>query len=216
MRKTESSRGGTRLKIFLIAIALVSYPVLIHLSLAFNRPLAIAYTWLVICVLGMAMAIRDASAPPLLFFGLILLAAIGLWIWGEEVNLMYLPPVLINAALLLVFAKTLLPGEIPLVSRVASAWRGTLDDAVARYTRRVTYAWVAFFAIMMVESIALALFAPVYIWSLFTNFLNYLIVFILFVVEYRLRFVFLPNHEHLGFREFCRLLLSIDFRRLGR
>lgn len=216
MRKIESSKERTRLTIFLIAIALLSYPILIHLSLAFDRPLVIAYTWLAISVLGMAAAIRNANILSLLFFSLIVAVAIGLWIWGNEANLMYLPPVLVNAALLIVFAKTLLPGDIPLVSRVASAWRGTLDDAVAHYTRRVTCAWVVFFAIMMLESIALALFAPVYIWSLFTNFLNYLMVLTFFVVEYQLRFVFLPNHEHLSFREFCRLLFSIDFRRLGR
>jgi len=162
------------------------------------------------------MAIRKASVFPMLFFGVILVLAIGLWSGGKQVNVMYLPPVLINATLLMVFARTLLPGETPLVSRVASLWRGALDDAVARYTRRVTIAWVVFFAVMVAESIVLALFAPVYIWSLFTNFLNYLSVLFFFIVEYRLRFQFLPNHEHLEFRDFCRLLLSVDLRRIAR
>ena len=73
---------------------------------------------------------------------------------------MYLPPVLVNLALMALFGKTLLSGATPLVSRVASLWRGTLDPVVSRYTRRVTIAWTVFFALMALESIGLALFAP--------------------------------------------------------
>lgn len=216
MRKTESSSERPGLKIFLIAIALLVYPALIHLSIAIDRPVIIACVWIAISILGTAMAIRKASIFPLLFFGVILAAAIGFWNRGEAVDLMYLPPVLINATLLMVFARTLLPGATPLVARVASLWRGTLDDAVASYTRWVTIAWVVFFAAMTIESAALALFAPVHVWSLFTNCLNYFMVLLFFVVEYLLRFQCLPNHEHLGFRDFCRLVLSTDLRRLAR
>ena len=113
-------------------------------------------------------------------------------------------------------ARTLLPGATPLVARVAAIWRGDLDTQVARYTRRVTVAWAIFFAIMAIESAILALFAPTHIWSLFTNCINYLLVLLFFVVEYQLRFHFLPRHEHLSFADFCRLLVSIDLRRLAR
>lgn len=215
MRKIESSSKRAGLKILLIAAVLLAYPALIHLSLAFDRPVIIAGIWLVISILGLAMAIQKASVLATLFFGIILVASIGLWSRGRELDLMFLPPVLINATLLMIFAKTLLPGETPLVSRVASLWRGTLDDAVGRYTRWVTIAWVVFFAIMMVESIVLALYAPVHVWSLFANLLNYLFVVLFFVVEYRLRFYFLPDHEHLSFRDFSRLLMTIDLRRLA-
>ena len=215
MRKTESSSGRPGLRALLIGVALLSYPALIHLSLAFDRPVIIAGAWLIASIVGMVVAIRNASVFPLLFFGVIVAAAIVLWHRGEAVDLVYLPPVLINATLLMVFARTLLPGATPLVSRVASLWRGALDDEVARYTRRVTIAWVVFFAAMTLESIALALLAPFHVWSLFTNLLNYLMVLLFFAVEYQLRFYFLPKHEHLGLRDFCRLLLSIDFRRLA-
>lgn len=216
MRKIESSSKRTRLKGFLIAIVLLAYPALIHLSLALDRPVVIAGMWLVISIVGTGIAIRRASTLALLFFGVILIAAIGLWTQGRELDLMYLPPVLMNATLLMIFARTLLPGEIPLVSRVASLWRGTLDDEVARYTRWVTIAWVIFFAAMVLESILLAIFAPLHIWSLFTNLLNYLLVLIFFLVEYQLRFYFLPDHEHLDIGDFCRLLISVDMTRLAR
>lgn len=216
MRKIESSDERTKLKIVLILIALLAYPALIHLSLAFGRPLLIAGTWLLISVVGMAVAIYKRNDSLTLLFGILLTAGIGLWWWGEAMGLMYLPPVLINVALLILFGRTLLPGVVPLVSRVAALWRGTLDSEVARYTRRVTVAWTLFFAIMALESMALALFAPLNVWSLFTNLVNYLLVLLFVVVEYQLRFYFLPNHEHLSFREFCRLLVTADLRSLAR
>lgn len=216
MRKAESNSEPSRLKLFLIPIALLTYPVLIHLSLAFDRPMVIVGMWLAISATGMAVAIVRRSVPLSLLFGTLLAAGIGLWNRGEAVNLMFLPPVLVNFALLILFGKTLLPGSVPLVSRVAALWRGPLDEAVALYTRRVTLAWAIFFAIMAVESMALALFAPIEMWSLFTNFLNYLMVLIFFIVEYHLRFWFLPDHEHLSFREFCRLLFSTNLQSLAR
>lgn len=216
MRKTESSSKRIRFKLFLIPIALLAYPALIHLSLAFDRPQLITLLWLAISVVGLIMSIRRDTLPLSIFFATLLIAGIGLWSRGEVVNLMYFPPVLINIALLVLFGRTLLPGATPLVARVAALWRGTLDESVARYTRNVTIAWTVFFAIMALESLALALFAPVNVWSLFTNFLNYLMVLLFFIVEYLLRFYLLPDHEHLSFRAFCRLLFSTNLGRLAR
>ena len=151
-----------------------------------------------------------------LILGALLTAGIALWWWGEAVDLMYLPPVLINIALMVLFGRTLLPGATPLVARIASLWRGPLDSAVALYTRQVTIAWTIFSGLMVFEAIILALFAPLHIWSLFTNFLNYVFVLLFFIIEYRLRLYCLPDHEHLSFRGFCRLLASTDFRTLAR
>lgn len=216
MRKTESSSERTTLKIVLVSITLLAYPTLIHLSLAFDRPLAIAGLWLAVSAVGFLVSIRRGSSSMALLFGALLVTGAGLWWFGEVVDLMYLPPVLVNVALMILFGRTLQPGATPLVARVAALWRGTLDREVARYTRRVTIAWTVFFALMALESAALALFAPVHVWSLFTNFINYLLVALFFVVEYQLRSYCLPDHEHLSFRAFCRLLMTMDLRGLAR
>ena len=216
MRKTESNNGRSRLKTYLLLTALPGYPALIHFSFAFDRPLIVAGLWLAVAVVGLLVAVRRANVPSSLFFGALLSAGIVLWWWGKAVDFMYLPPVLVNLALMVLFGKTLLSGATPLVSRVASLWRGALDPVVALYTRRVTMAWTVFFALMALESIGLALFAPVHVWSFFTNFLNYVLVLLFFVIEYQLRFVCLPEHKHLSFRAFCRLMISTDLRTLAR
>ena len=216
MRKTESSNERSKRKTVLILTALPAYPAIIHFSVAFDRPLLITGMWLAVSIVGLAVAVRRGSAPWSLLFGALLTAGIALWWWGEAVDLMYLPPVLINIALMVLFGRTLLPGATPLVARIASLWRGPLDSAVALYTRQVTIAWTIFSGLMVFEAIILALFAPLHIWSLFTNFLNYVFVLLFFIIEYRLRLYYLPDHEHLSFRGFCRLLASTDFRTLAR
>jgi len=213
---TESNSAYPRLKIVLVLIVLSAYPALIHLSFAFDRPLLLAGIWLFASAVGLGVAIWRGRTSLAAFFGLLLLAGTALWWWGSIIELIYVPPVVINIALMTLFGRSLLPGATPLVARVASLWRGPLDPVVSLYTRRVTIAWTAFFALMAVESIALALFAPLHIWSLFTNFLNYVLVLLFFVVEYQLRLYFLPDHEHLSFRGFCHLLLSTDLRSLAR
>lgn len=216
MTNTASRYERSKLTIFLILIALSAYPALIHLSFAFDRPLLVTAVWLVASAVGLAVAARRGLSSLSLFFVVLLIAGIALWWWGSVIDLMYLPPVLINIALMVVFGRSLLPGATPLVGRIASLWRGRLDAAVALYTRRVTIAWTAFFALMVVESIALALFAPLYVWSLFTNLLNYVFILLFFVIEYQLRLYCLPDHEHLSFRAFCHLVLSTDLRSLAR
>lgn len=176
----------------------------------------VSAVWLAAAVIGLIVAIARGRKSLALLFGSLVTAAVVLWEWGEEALIVYAPPVLINLAMMLLFYRTLMPGSTPLVGRVAAMWRGELDAEVARYTRRVTIAWTVFFGLTAVESIGLALFAPLEIWSLFTNCLNYVLVLLFFLVEYRLRHYCLPEHEHLSFRDFCRLLTSTDLRTLAR
>lgn len=216
MRKTEPNNGRSKLKLYLLLTALSAYPALIHLSYALDRPLLVAGMWLAVTAVALAVAVRRGSVPSSLLIGALLSVGVALWWWGKAMGFMYLPPVLVNLAMMILFGKTILPGATPLVARVASLWRGPVDPLVARYTRRVTVAWTAFFALMALESVGLALFAPLHVWSLFTNFLNYVLVLLFFIIEYRLRLHCLPSYEHLSFRAFCHLLASTDLRTLAR
>jgi uncharacterized membrane protein len=216
LRKTESSNERSKLKIVLILLVLFSYPAFIHLSFAFDRPQLISFSWLIVSGAGLAVTIRHGASALSLLFTIVLVSGVALWYWGSGIDLIYLPPILINIALMVLFGRTLLRGSIPLVTRFASLWRGQLDQMVALYTRRVTIAWTIFFALMALESTALALFAPLSIWSLFTNFVNYALTLLFFLVEYQMRFYCLPAHKHMNFRDFCHLVLSTDLRRIAR
>jgi uncharacterized membrane protein len=111
--------------------------------------------------------------------------------------LLYAPPVVINLALCAFFARTLRSGCEPLVSRFARIERGgQLAPDLARYTRNLTRAWTVFFVLMAAISATLAVTGPLAAWSLFTNFVNYLLVVSFIILEYIYRRIRYRHHPH--------------------
>ncbi|MGE0115901.1 MAG: hypothetical protein AB7T07_13590 [Steroidobacteraceae bacterium] len=110
--------------------------------------------------------------------------------------LMYVPPILIPLSVLWVFARSLRPGQIPMVTRVATQIRGVLPAELQQYTRRVTQGWVLLLMLMAGGSLLLAVFATPEFWSLMTNIVQYLLLGAVFLLEYlyrRWRFRHLPH-----------------------
>lgn len=98
---------------------------------------------------------------------------------------LFLPPVVLNIALMLLFGGTLYPGKTPLIQRFMQLERtGDLPPALIGYAHHLTWIWTALFAMMALVSAALALLAPLALWSLFANILNYIFVGILFIGQY--------------------------------
>jgi uncharacterized membrane protein len=131
-------------------------------------------------------------------------------------RLVYAPPLLITLFLLTLFARSLLPGRQPLVSRIARLMHDNPSPALLRYTRGVTVAWVVFLALMLLEVIALGLFAGPQRWSLFTNFYNYLLLGLFFVLEFSLRRLFVAEAERMPMAQFFHRLVKLDYRQLFR
>lgn len=73
------------------------------------------------------------------------------------------PPVVFTALAGWVFARTLQPGRVPLITRMASALHatpvGALDPALGAYTRRLTGFWAALLFALCLVNLVLAVFA---------------------------------------------------------
>ena len=93
------------------------------------------------------------------------------------------PHTLIYLALLATFGASLRPGRDALITALAYRMYETVPVDMARYTRRVTWAWCGFFAAQLLTSLGLFLFAPVAVWSFFVNVLNLPLVALMFVAE---------------------------------
>jgi uncharacterized membrane protein len=197
-------------------VLLLAYPVTLHLGVL-NQHLQPALLLLLALMLlsGTLMVARGNAYGWLV---LTALAATTGWVYayqGEPRTLLKLPPVLINGILCIFFARTLLPGQKPLISRFAEMMHGhTLDDLSLRYTRGVTILWSSLFAIMALASLLLGILAEAHIWSLFTNLISYLLVLLVFFLEYRWRLKRLSHLEHPGFVGFLIALRRIDWRKL--
>jgi len=184
-----------------VVIASIAYSLLLYLVIRDNeaselrRMLAI----LPLLLAGCWLALR--AAPPL-WRPLLLVAAAALsyvlltgpYLWHGLIAADGLWHTSMNAFMLWFFARTLLPGRMPLISQVARHLeQGELSPATADYTRKVTLAWSLFFVAQLMGSALLYLLAPVATWSLFVNVLNAPLIALMFAAEYLIRLLFHPE-----------------------
>lgn len=164
----------------------VAYPIVIFFALAWLEPreiglvvLALAGLRLITARFGKAMAFAREVWLPALAIGVV---AVGTAIWNDPMGLL-LAPVMINASLLLSFGSSLF-GERPIVERFARLQAGDLNDAEVRYCRSVTRLWCVFFVVNGSIALYLALAGDVKAWALFTGFISYVLIGLLFASEY--------------------------------
>lgn len=184
---------------FLAVAACSAFPLLSHLGATLGEPRlsALGATFLAGVILGGHLNGILATALTLLIFGLGLAVAA---LFPAAV--FYAPPLVLNLALCAAFGATLRGGREALVSRFARAERGgDLPPDLVRYTRRLTATWAAFFAMMAVISLSLALWGTMFSWSLFTNLVNYVLVILFFMLEYSYRRLRFRHYEHAKPRE---------------
>lgn len=114
-----------------------------------------------------------------------LLFCVVLGIAGEPVLLRWYP-VLLNSILLCVFLLSLRYGP-PLIERLARLREPELPAEAVRYTRVVTQVWAGFFCCNALIAAALTLWAPLAWWTLYNGFIAYLLMGLLFAVEWLVR-----------------------------
>jgi uncharacterized membrane protein len=105
----------------------------------------------------------------------------------------------LNITLCFLFGRTLLPGRLPLCSRIAIGLHANPTSHLLRYTHRATLAWTLFFATMVVVSAGLFFGADRVTWSSFANLLYWPLLLLMFASEYLARLILLPRAERAGF-----------------
>ena len=184
-------------------LGMIFYPLFVHLLISLKAP-AIAVAGLVVTSLVyfyMVLRLRPAGAQVprhtqnararLVWIGLYTLFAVlgALSLLTNTVYALFLPPVLVNLGLLLLFGLTLRHTSVPLIERVMRMEypAGELPQPLARYARNVTRAWVVFFGVVALISAVLAVAAPLEQWSLFSNVLSYVFGVLLLLAQYAYR-----------------------------
>jgi uncharacterized membrane protein len=125
-----------------------------------------------------------------------------------------LPPIIIPLGLVWAFGHTLLPGRVPLVERFARALHAPMDlePGMVPYTRRVTWIWTLLLAAICLGNIALvANLSPggllellglrpwwpvavsTFVWA--SNTASYLLIGLMFVVEFAVRVHRFPGYR---------------------
>ncbi len=191
------------MKVFGILVGM-AYPFLIYAGLRWGSPrilallVAILLVLRVILLFGGRRAPRPGEAPlpdgtpqpearaahlrslifPIALVGAVIAVAAAS---NDGVYFLFMP-ILINAALLVSFGRTLLSGP-SMIETFARLQVSSLSDEELLYCRRVTFLWCAFFVLNGAVTYALALFASLEQWTFYTGFLAYLLIGALFLCE---------------------------------
>lgn len=185
----------------LSALALVVYALASHwlMMRAAGEPWALA---VLLCPLLVTLAIFALARGKR---GLLALTVAGLagvaWVATHggigEVNRLYvLQHAAVNLVLGGVFASTLRPGRVPLITAVAlRVHGGTMEPAQYPYSRHVTEAWVVYFFGVVAVSLLLYAFGSWQAWSLFGNIVSPLLAVALMAGEWHLRYWLHPEFE---------------------
>lgn len=181
------------MRVVLQTLGMIFYPLLVHFLILMNVPV-VAVVGLVITSLVYfytMLQVRQSARTRLAWIGMYaLLAVVGLVnLLTHTVYALYLPPVFINLALMLLFAMTLRGDSMPLVERMMRMEypNGDLPQPLVRYARNLTRVWVGYFATIVLISLILAVTAPLELWSLFANVLSYVFAILLVLVQYAYR-----------------------------
>lgn len=188
-------------------VLVVAYPALVHASVVLDAPSLALAGLLALMAAVLFQPLRRAHPGAWLgFIG----TALALWLLtrtGAARLAIYLPSLAIPAALGWLFGSTLREGREPLISGFARLARGgVLAPDLQHYTRRLTQVWTLMFALMVVTALSLILLDRIAWWSLVTNVLNYLLIGLLFAVEYAYRRWRFPHHHHPGFVDHIRAI----------
>lgn len=213
----------------------VAYPVLAHWAVM-SRSVVLtegSAAVLVLLVLLPRLAARNVIA-----WCVLPAAAVGLFLLARA-DVAWLPlyaaPVLINLFAAWIFGHTLAAGQVPLIERFARLMHEPdgISDEIAHYARGVTLAWTVFLISLALLSLTLALLAepdgvlllmgvrppvtiPAEVWSLFANFLNYVLAGAFFLVEYVYRQYRFPDQPYRNIVDFFLKARRIGPRLMGR
>jgi uncharacterized membrane protein len=169
------------------AFLMLTYPLLAPFFLWLEEPMFLVFMLAAILLLVALDRLQKKDIKRFVVSLVGLLLIVSLLLVDFAALLVYFPPVLIPLGLFILFHQSLGEQVKPLITRYAEVIDGKLSEEIVSYTRSLTKVWRALFLFLAIESLALALFAPVEVWAWFTHVFNYLFIFIIFASEFYYR-----------------------------
>ena len=125
------------------------------------------------------------------------LALIALVLGGASLLLrtpdfVYFYPVMVNAVLLAVFASSL-NGSQTIVEKIARVRNSRFSDREIPYARKVTLAWVIFFAVNGSIAFATVFIEDKFYWSIYNGAISYVLMGLMFAGEFYCRKRYIKN-----------------------
>jgi len=126
-----------------------------------------------------------------LFYPILVLLALRFWVGNSVGNFLKLYPLIINLAMLASFGMSLIkpPSSVFRIALLSDAsLRNSVHlPAIESYCCKVTKVWCAFFVFNALFSLGTLLYSPDWFWALYNGFIVYILMGIIFAVEWLVR-----------------------------
>lgn len=185
----------------LLVPACVGYQLLVHSAMMEGQPERIRLVLSLLPLLGLSVWIARCAQHKVRWSLLVIVAAISIYVVEQKARLGLaaaygIPHTVIYLFLLWSFGRTLARGREPIITGFARRIHGSLPPSMEAYTRSITRLWCTFFAAQVAVSAALFTLAPLDVWSLFVNVLNFPLLVLMFGAEYLYRISRHRNFPH--------------------
>lgn len=170
------------------ALLVALYPVAVYIGLTRGNVRAVGLGLVGLLGLTILLRVRGQRREhlwPLIRVPLSTAGVLALAAALDDARLMLALPVLVSLLLLWHFGSSL--ATTPLVERFARMQKETLSPDQRRYCRTVTVVWCIFFVVNAAIAGALALWAPVAWWAMYTGLIAYGLIGLLGTTEYLVR-----------------------------
>lgn len=170
----------------------VTYPFVIYFGRNHVTPQTMALALLCLLVIrAWLVGWKTPTAKLLILAGV--LVCLATFLLGGLIGLLWYPSA-INLGMLLAFAYSVLhPPTV--IERLARLTDPALPAHAVIYTRKVTLVWCAFFVLNGGISAWTALFAFTETWMLYNGLIAYILMGLLFVIEWVVRYFYRKRHD---------------------
>lgn len=179
----------TRLVILLISLLLIAYPFIVYISIESFSPriLGLLLLILVSSRFFLAKLKLDKNSLKSLLPLTVVSVLLALWIiFSNDPLIVKLNPVVVNVALLGLFLYSLFKPP-SMIERFARLSEPELPEHAITYTRRVTMVWCLLFTFNGLMGLYTAIWSSFKFWALYNGLIAYLLVGLLFAVEFVIR-----------------------------
>lgn len=181
---------GTWTARILLGIVFVAYPVIVWIGLREQSPRLIAAVLLCVMLPVAAWRLRRSSREAmrgLAIVPIVTVVVLSLSAALDAAGFLLAVPVLINTIFLCVFGASLRRGTMPMVERFARLQEPDLTPEQVAWCRLWTVIWCVFFVANATTALVLAVAAPLAWWATYNGLVAYVLIGILFAVEWTLR-----------------------------
>ncbi|MBN1378381.1 MAG: hypothetical protein JXA04_04020 [Gammaproteobacteria bacterium] len=190
---------------------LCCYPILVHLSIALQEP---GYRILALLIFIAGIAYKNLAKGVLatwLTLFAVAITALAMHHFGYDMYIFYLPPILIPALVASVFVRSLLPGNKALITGIVERARGPIKDNIRAHTVLLTKIWAVLLIAMTIFALLISWLASEWLWSIYTNFISYILVAALLVGDFFYRRMRFKDHNHPGFCQYISIVFHSRF-----